>query len=114
MIDNNPTGKLESYRDINRPKRDVLTDEEIDLLIKNVEDEIVKYVVFTIANTGLRISELTNLRLGNVDMENRIIYVIGGKGGKNRVIPINHKLHRVLDRYLKEIRPDVESDYFFC
>lgn len=114
IVGNNPTGKLETFRDINRPKRDVLTEDEIDLLVKNIEDKIVKYVVFTISNTGLRISELTNLKLENVDMENRIIYVIGGKGGKNRVIPINHKLHRVLVRYLKEIRPDVESDYFFA
>ena len=114
IVDNNPTRKLETYRDINKPKRDVLTEKEIDLLIDNIEDEIVKYVVFTIANAGLRISELTNLKLQNVDMENRIIYVIGGKGGKNRVIPINDKLYKLLDRYLKEIRPDVDSDYFFA
>ncbi len=110
IVDNDPTRKIETYRNLNKPKRDVLTEEEIDILIANIEDEIVKYVVFTIANTGLRISELTNLKLENVDMENRIIYVVCGKGGKNRVIPINEKLHKVLDRYLKEIRPDVESN----
>ena len=114
IVDNNPTKRLETYRDINKPKRDVLTEEEIDLLIENIEDEIVKYAVFTIANTGLRISELTNLKLENVDMENRIIYVIGGKGGKNRLIPINDTLYKVLDRYLREIRPYVQSDYFFA
>ena len=114
IVDNDPTRKIETYRNLNKPKRDVLTEEEIDILIANIEDEIVKYVVFTIANTGLRISELTNLKLENVDMENRIIYVVCGKGGKNRVIPINEKLHKVLDRYLKEIRPDVESNYFFA
>lgn len=110
----NPTRKLETYREVNRPKRDVLTEEEIDILIENIDDEIIKYVVFTIANTGLRISELTNLKLQDVDMEDKVIYVINGKGGKNRVIPINSKLYEILDDYLKNIRPDVDSDYFFA
>jgi len=50
--------------------------------------------------TGLRRNELINLRLMDVDVINRTIFVRRGKGGKDRMIPINSTLVNILIRYI--------------
>lgn len=41
------------------------------------------------ASAGLRVSEMAALDMSNVDLENRILYVRNGKGGKDRAIPMS-------------------------
>jgi site-specific recombinase XerD len=53
---------------------------------------------------GLRKQELINLKLSDVDLENRSIFVRQGKGSKDRVIPMNQALAEILARYLQERR----------
>jgi len=52
--------------------------------------------------TGLRKAEVLNLKYTDVDLENRTVFVNHGKGGKDRIIPINFTLIEILGRYLKE------------
>jgi site-specific recombinase XerD len=54
--------------------------------------------------TGLRRQELLTLKLMDVDIENRSLFVRQGKGNKDRVIPICDSLIEILDRYLVERR----------
>lgn len=54
---------------------------------------------------GLRVSELTGLRLGDVDLNERWVRV-RGKGDKERIVPIGELAARAIQRYLSEIRPD--------
>lgn len=110
----NPSHLIETYRIINRKEREVLTEKEIEILIDKIKDDTVKYATKTLANTGLRISELINLKLKDVDLNNRLINVIEGKGGKNRVVPINMDLYKDLKKYREEIRPNTDSNYFFA
>ena len=49
---------------------------------------------------GLRKTELLNLTLADVDMENKTVFVVG-KGGKERIIPICNQLMHSLARYLE-------------
>lgn len=51
-----------------------------------------KALILTFAYTGLRKSELRNLRVGDIDFERRLISVIQGKGQKDRVIPLAERL----------------------
>lgn len=51
---------------------------------------------------GLRVSEVMNLKLSGVNMEDRVITVISGKGGKDRLVPISSKLHEYLAYYLND------------
>jgi integrase/recombinase XerC len=51
--------------------------------------------------TGVRVSELINLTLNNVDLNGSTIKVLG-KGSKERLIPIHPELQILLIRYLKE------------
>lgn len=51
---------------------------------------------------GLRKSELLNLKLTDVDIENLTIFVRWGKGKKDRIIPMSHTLAQSLTEYLRE------------
>lgn len=51
---------------------------------------------------GLRKSELLNLKLSDVDIENLSIFVNQGKGGKDRIVPMSYTLAQTLKRYLLE------------
>jgi site-specific recombinase XerD len=53
---------------------------------------------------GLRRQEVINLKLTDVDLENRSIFVRQGKGSKDRVIPMNETLAEILMRYVQARR----------
>ena len=57
--------------------------------------------------TGGRVSEIIHLKLEDVDLENKVMHIIEGKGGKDRDIPINDKLYNILQNYLKNIRKQI-------
>lgn len=54
--------------------------------------------------TGLRVSELVNLKLTNLHLTNKMISTIG-KGNKERLVPINDYAAKILRKYLLEARP---------
>lgn len=80
----------------NKPKSDIhkmFTDEEIKALFDNVNNFDWCDTVLIMIYTGLRPSELLNIRTCNVHIKEG--YIIGGlktKAGKERVIPINNKI----------------------
>lgn len=51
---------------------------------------------------GLRKSELLNIKLSEVDVENLTIFISRGKGSKDRIIPMSQTLAQSLKRYLQE------------
>lgn len=53
---------------------------------------------------GLRKSELLNLKLTDIDIENLSIFIRQGKGGKDRIIPMSYTLASSLKKYLEERR----------
>jgi len=53
---------------------------------------------------GLRRGELLRLTLSDVDLEAQSLFVRQGKGSKDRYVPMNAALHRVLEKYLTERR----------
>ena len=66
--------------------------------------------------TGLRASEMVSLRLGQVDLENGTLRVMG-KGSKERMVPVGRKAREVLGRYLKRTRSEWvkngQTDFLF-
>ena len=63
--------------------------------------------VLTLLDTGLRVSELTGLRVADVDWESRLLTVMG-KGRKQRLVPFGATLRRTLSAYLRR-RGNVDS-----
>lgn len=82
-----------------------LSEDEISELIsslprRNVVDLRNIAHVELLYSAGLRLSESLSLNLGDVDMNNRVLHVRKGKGGKPRDIPIMKGLHAALIDYL--------------
>lgn len=59
-------------------------------------------IMATFILSGLRRKELCDLKRNDIDMERRKIYVYDGKWGKDRVIPINSRLHYILSEYAEQ------------
>jgi site-specific recombinase XerD len=59
-------------------------------------------MIATLLYTGLRAAELLNLQMLDIDLEAGTLLVRRGKGGKDRYVPIHHKLHYILKRYLQD------------
>jgi site-specific recombinase XerD len=66
----------------------------------------------TLTYTGVRLSELLNLRLADLDFTGRRLFVIGGKNGPERVIYLTPVLTNVLAHYLT-LRPVSDDDHLW-
>ena len=51
--------------------------------------------------SGLRVSELCNLKISDIDLRRSLIIVRGGKGAKDRIVPIPRALLKEIEDYLK-------------
>ncbi|KIL45565.1 hypothetical protein KP77_28570 [Jeotgalibacillus alimentarius] len=109
----NPTAPIDQVK-VQKQERTYLTEEEINLLVKEIRHPIIKMIVQFLFMSGLRISECLSLKLSDVDLEKGVIYVKNGKGKKDRNVPISTKLNPLLTQYLKKVRPKTTSDHFFA
>jgi len=103
VIEKDPTTLLESPK-IGRKLPEVLSVEEIDLIISQIdlskpEGQRNKAMIEVLYSCGLRVSELTGLKLSNVSFDQGFIRVIG-KGNKERLVPIGSKAIHEIDFYL--------------
>src|SRR5574344_2166786 len=98
----------------------VLSIEEVDKLLNiNAFDKYTyrnKAMIELMYATGLRISELVNLKLINIDFEMNLVRTIG-KGNKERIIPINDISSDIIKTYIDHYRNQFikkgSSDYIF-
>ena len=63
--------------------------------------------MFTIYSCGLRISELINLKINDVDSKRRILIIKKSKGNKDRIVPLSEKLLKILREYYIKYKPDL-------
>jgi integrase/recombinase XerD len=71
--------------------------------LSKAEGERNKAILETLYGCGLRVTELTELKLGNLNFREGFIRVIG-KGDKERLVPIGHYAMKQVEIYLKEVR----------
>jgi integrase/recombinase XerD len=57
--------------------------------------------------TGLRVSELVGLGVQHASLNEGVVRVVAGKGGKDRLVPMGMEAVRWLDRYQREARPQL-------
>ncbi len=79
----------------------VLSINEIDKIIKeglNTEEQAIFELLYS---AGIRVSELTDLNIKNIDLNQRVVKVFG-KGSKERIVPINKTCIDILKKYLKK------------
>jgi site-specific recombinase XerD len=58
-------------------------------------------IIATLYSTGLRIEELVNLKVADIDRENMLIHVRQGKGGKDREVQLSENLRMILREYYR-------------
>lgn len=104
-------------------QKEFLDDEEIGKLLTAIETEekgtrnfeynskrdLLLYSL--IITTGLRISEALNLTFGDINEDELLLYVRDGKGGKDRIIPIDDYIIELLKDYMT-VRNSVNTDYY--
>ena len=112
-------------RDIRKPKTPHVvvrptTGEEVDLMLDSLSqdstiglrDRAIVYVAF---GSGLRVSELVNLEISDLDLEHGVAKVCLGKGKKDRLVPVNPREISAIRVYLERARPKLhpKSDLLF-
>ena len=112
-IDTLPTEFVESPK-FGRTLPDVLTVEEVDRIIsvidistaKGIRDSAMLEVLYS---CGLRVSELTSLRLGDLFFGEGYIRIVG-KGDKERIVPVSSAARDKVQLYMERRKPRRDSE----
>ncbi len=107
LIQHNPTDLLEAPK-TRRKLPDTLSVEELELLFSAIdlstyEGTRNKAILEVMYSCGLRVTELTELRISNIYADVEFIRVIG-KGNKERLIPIGASAIKYIQIYIETIR----------
>jgi integrase/recombinase XerD len=98
------------FWEIPRPKKQlilpkVLNEEELERLFKALPNLKHKAMLFTVYSAGLRVSELANLRIRNIDSGRMQIFIENAKGKKDRYVNLSPILLDILRSYLRKYKP---------
>ena len=120
VVENDPTELLE-WPSLPEHLPVVLTLEEIDRIedsidLSKAEGARNRAIIEVLFSCGLRVSELVNMKLSDLYLEDRVL-LVRGKGNKERLVPVSNKAIADLkrwffDRNLMKIKPG-EDDYVF-
>jgi integrase/recombinase XerD len=109
-ITESPARLLESIK-LPRKLPDVLSGEEVERLLNQpdpsenmgLRDKAMLELLYA---TGLRVSELTGLKLVNINLEAGFVRTVG-KGSKERMVPMGDKARQALKSYIYDARPSL-------
>ena len=105
----NPSEILQNPRGWKRLPKALSTEDIMKLLdsIKDTQMADRDQVIFELMYaSGLRVSEVVELRVGDVNLEAGFVRVVG-KGGKERVVPLSEHTVESVKNYLYNIRPEL-------
>ena len=103
-------GKEKKYIEIDRPMKEkrlpeILSLEEVERIFTVCTNLKHRMILKTIYACGLRISELVNLEMKQIDSSRKTIKIVQGKGKKDRIVPIPQELIAELRAYYLEYKP---------
>ncbi|NLJ82428.1 MAG: tyrosine-type recombinase/integrase [Bacteroidales bacterium] len=87
-----------------------ITKSEIKKLLKAVDNKKHRCIIKMLYGAGLRLNELLNLKLTDINSQNMLIYIRKGKGNKDRVVMLSENLLTELREYFVLYKP---KDYLF-
>ena len=100
---------------LRRKLPNILTIEEVDNLLdiklNTPFDYRNKAMLELMYSSGLRVSELVDLKLNNIDLDNGYVRCLG-KGKKERIIPIGEIAIENLKKYINEYRNSMKKGYY--
>lgn len=109
-------GREDLIKNLKPPKVDkrlpkFITYEELNKLIEAADNLRDKLIIKFLFYTGVRVSELVNLKVSDILWDEGFVRVRKGKGGKERLVPIPSFLLKELKEYLEKRNKD--SEYLF-
>ncbi len=118
-IDKNPMETVTNPK-LRKSLPKVLSEDEInkilDIKLNNDFDYRNKAMLELMYSSGLRVSELINLKVNDIDLENEVVRIFG-KGSKERIVPLNEYTTEALKKYILNHRRELfkhgENDYLF-
>lgn len=110
LLDNNPMSSYDLPA-IKCQKREILTAAEIGLLYAVCETFKERCILHIYYGLGLRRSEGVALNLQDIDLKNKWLHVVKGKGGKGRTIPLTDSIQADFKTYILEERPIVKNSF---
>ena len=111
-IARDPSEEIEFAREPQRLPRNILTPQEARKIVETPDtsthvgyrDRVILEVLYA---TGIRKLELMNLVLDDVNLEEELLRINGGKGAKDRVVPLSRVACSFLESYVKGVRPEL-------
>jgi integrase/recombinase XerD len=88
----------------------ILSKEEVKALLEAPRNLGHRAMLATMYGGGLRVSEVSNLKVCDIDGARKVIWIRGGKGNKDRQVMLSAPLREVLAAYFRWKRP---TDWFF-
>ena len=113
IIETNPANSVHAPKK-NKTLPKFLTGKEIEQILNNIKIETPagyrnRTILELLYATGMRISELSNLNFGNLNLEENEITVMG-KGAKERIVLVSTRAKDFLEKYLKTVRYMVKEE----
>ncbi|MHA1978115.1 MAG: site-specific tyrosine recombinase/integron integrase [Candidatus Hodarchaeales archaeon] len=108
FISSNPAENIESPK-IPKSLPKTISVEETLTLLKTPNNIRDRTILFLLYGTGMRVSELSDLNMNCVDLDNRMLRIIKGKGNKDRLIPLPDVLIPIIEEYMINRRSDSSS-----
>jgi site-specific recombinase XerD len=78
--------------------------------ISKIDNLKHKAIITLTFSTGMRVSEVCNLKIENIDSKRMLIHIVNGKGRKSRFVPLSSTVLNLLREYFKEYKP---KEYLF-
>ena len=75
--------------------------------IKNLKHKAIISIAYSV---GLRVSEVCNLKISDIDSKRMVINIKNAKGNKDRIAPLSENILKLLREYYKEFKP---KEYLF-
>lgn len=95
-----------------RPKpmiKDTLTEGEIARILAACKNSREQAMIAILAYSGIRNKEFCNLKTTEVDLDNGLLKIMGGKGNKDRVAYISRECGKIISEYLRDYPRNGES-----
>jgi len=88
----------------------VLTKDEVKAILESMKNEKHKLILKVLYSTGMRIGELINLKVGDLELDQKMGWIRSGKGGKDRLFILSEK---IIDNLKKIVKEKKDTDYLF-
>ncbi len=86
---------------------EVLSKTEVEMILNATKSKKYHAIFCLIYSAGLRLSELTNLKISEINKHNKTIFIKNGKGKKDRYVVLSDKILELLRTYYTICKPKV-------